>query len=45
MVSKASEDLPEPRQAGDDHQLVARDLDGNIFQVMDARTDHANDIR
>ena len=31
-------------QPGDDHQLVARDLDGDILEVVLARADHADHI-
>jgi predicted RNA binding protein YcfA (HicA-like mRNA interferase family) len=30
------------RQTGDHHQLVARDVNVDVFQVMGARTSHTN---
>jgi hypothetical protein len=33
-VSKASEDLPEPGDAGDHHQAVAGDLDVDVLEVV-----------
>jgi hypothetical protein len=43
-VSKASEDFARARQAGEHHQLVARDLHVDVLQVVLARAadrDHA----
>ena len=31
-------------QPGDDDELVTRDLDGDIFQVVDAGASHADDV-
>jgi hypothetical protein len=39
MVSNASDDFP-TRQTRDHHQLVARDLDVDVLEVVLARTLH-----
>ncbi len=36
--------FPGTGKPGDDHQLVARDLHGDILQVVFACADHADDI-
>ena len=36
--------LPGPRQPGDDHQPVARQVDVDIFQVVDAGTAHRDPV-
>ena len=41
-MSKASDDLPE--QTGNDHQAVARDVDVDIFQIVDTRTADRNPV-
>ena len=44
MVSKASEDLARAGQAGEHHQLAARDVDADVLQIVLARAadrDHA----
>ena len=40
MVSKARRGLAGAGQAGDDHQLVARDLDVDVLEVVLARAAH-----
>ena len=37
MVSKASEDFPEPGKAGEHHKLVARNLDVDVLEIVLAR--------
>ena len=34
MVSKASDDLPDPRQPGNHGQLIAGDIDVDVAQVV-----------
>jgi len=34
MVSKASEDFPEPERPGDHGEGVARDLDVDVLQIV-----------
>ena len=41
MVSKASEDLPEPDRPGEHHQLVARNVEIDVLEIVLARAaDH-----
>ena len=44
MVSKASEDFPEPDRPDDDYQLVARQVDVDILEVVDARAAHGHPV-
>ena len=44
MVSNASDDLPEPGEPGDDDQPVARQIDVDVPQVVDARAANGNPV-
>jgi hypothetical protein len=41
-VSKARLDLPEPLRPGDHHQLVARDVEVDVLEVVRARAANAD---